>query len=127
VAEKAQTGSAENKTATRKIDNLIAIGNRTAHIEPPSRICKGNNLVVGTSDEQFDSIHYIGMSIYKIVFFCLTWCRSLFYGSSAEDGCSWWRMPNMQSRSNVCGAWTTPWHRRTCRPCLLRRSASARR
>jgi hypothetical protein len=48
------------------------------------------------SDEQFDFLHYVGMSIYKIEFFCSTWCHWLFYGSSAEDGRSWWRMPNMR-------------------------------
>ena len=50
----------------RKIEDLMPMGNRTGHIEQSSRICKGKNLVVRTSDEQFDSIYYIGMAISEI-------------------------------------------------------------
>jgi hypothetical protein len=45
---KVTSGNAQMKRATRKIDNLIAIGNRTAHIDQSWRIFKGNNLVPRT-------------------------------------------------------------------------------
>ena len=35
------------------------------------------------SDEQFDALHYLGMSIYKSEFFFSTWCHWSFYGSSS--------------------------------------------
>jgi len=38
------------------------------------------------SDEQFDFLHYFGISIYKIGILLFNLVHWLFYGSSAEDG-----------------------------------------